>query len=252
VDNVLQDKWRLICPPKNWRQPVPIDEEELSLLGIISERLSLVLTRDDERKKIYLGTALASDATTANGIRYANGWRADVVLDEDAGAEYKSVDPGAAAPLIRAFPDAQISKSFRLSEFYPKGTQRPGRHTYEYIRLSPSLVNALEEIRERTGRPVTVTSGYRPPAYNREVGGVSNSCHIVSEALPLRSAWPPTSTATVSRPISCTTSANRSSVSGAASVTIPSRDLSTSTSAATKPAGLAFESRLGWDQRLDS
>jgi hypothetical protein len=178
VDNVLQDKWRLICPPKNWRQPVPIDEEELSLLGIISERLSLVLTRDDERKKIYLGTALASDATTANGIRYANGWRADVVLDEDAGAEYKSVDPGAAAPLIRAFPDAQISKSFRLSEFYPKGTQRPGRHTYEYIRLSPSLVNALEEIRERTGRPVTVTSGYRPPAYNREVGGVSNSCHI--------------------------------------------------------------------------
>lgn len=89
-----------------------------------------------------------------------------------AGAEYKAVDPLAAAPLIRAFPDAQISKNFRLSEF------RPGRHTYEYIRISPALVRALEEIRRACGRPLSVTSGYRPADYNREVGGVSNSTHI--------------------------------------------------------------------------
>ena len=91
---------------------------------------------------------------------------------ETAGAEYKAVDPLAAAPLIRAFPDAQISKNFRLSEF------RPGRHTYEYIRISPTLIRVLEEIRAQAGRPVIVTSGYRPPDYNREVGGVSNSTHI--------------------------------------------------------------------------
>jgi hypothetical protein len=151
---------------------VPIDEDELSLLGVICERLSLVMTRDDKSKKVYLGTTLEGDATTANGVRYPSGWSAGVVSDEDAGAEYKAVDPLAAAPLIRAFPDAQISKNFRLSEF------RPGRHTYEYIRLSPALIHTLEEIRERTGRPITVTSGYRPPAYNREVGGVSNSCHV--------------------------------------------------------------------------
>ena len=172
------DPWRLLCPPKNWQEPVPIEEEDLILISLIAARLSLVLTRDDKRKKIYLGNALASDTEVASGsrsrltgLRFPNGWTADVVPDEEAGVEYKSVDR-LAAPLILAFPDAQISKNFRLSEF------RPGKHSYEYIRLSPSLVQALEDIRARTGRPVTVTSGYRPPDYNREVGGVSNSAHI--------------------------------------------------------------------------
>ncbi len=164
--------WRLICPQKNWRQPVPINEEELSLLETISQRLSLVMTRDDKSKKVYLGIALTSDATTANGVRYPSGWTADVVSDEVAGAEYKAVDPVAAAPLIRSFPDAQLSQHFRLSEL------RPGRHSYEYIRIHPALIQALEDIRARAGRPVNVTSGYRPPDYNRSVGGVSNSCHI--------------------------------------------------------------------------
>ena len=168
--------WRLICPPKNWRQPVPIDEEQVDLLGVISQRLSLVMTRDDKRKKVYLGTQAggvkppASGANATNGVRYPSGWSADVI--GDAGAEYKAVDSKVAAPLIRAFPDAQISKNFRLSEF------RPGRHSYEFIRISPALIEALEDIRERAGRPVQVTSGYRPPDYNREVGGVSNSTHI--------------------------------------------------------------------------
>lgn len=187
MESAPAQPWRLICDPKNWRHPVPIEDKDLSLLGIISERLGLVMTRDEKRKKVYLGnasqaggvTSPESDAPTVNGVRsrqagprYPNGWSASVILEKDAGAEYKAVDPLAAAPLIPAFPDAQISKNFRLSEF------RPGKHSYEYIRVSPSLVRALEEIRERAGRPVTVTSGYRPPAYNREIGGVSNSTHI--------------------------------------------------------------------------
>ena len=172
MEQVDPKTWRLICPPKNWQEPVSITEDDLSLLNLIGVRLNLVLTRDDKRKKIYLGNALASETEVASGLRYPNNWTADIVPDSVAGAEYKAVDSTAAAPLIQAFPDAQISKNFRLSEF------RPGKHSYEYIRLSPSLVATLEEIRVRTGRPITVTSGYRPPAYNREIGGVSNSCHI--------------------------------------------------------------------------
>lgn len=173
----IDHSWRLICPPKNWQEPVPIKEEDLILISLIAVRLGLVLTRDDKRDKIYLGNALASAAEVASGLRFPSGWTADIVHEEDAGAEYQAVaqpEPGRlpAAPLIQAFPDAQLSKNFRLSEF------RPGKHSYEYIRLSPALIQALEEIRARAGRPITVTSGYRPPAYNREVGGVSNSCHI--------------------------------------------------------------------------
>lgn len=185
--------WRLICPPTNWKEPIPIDSSELRLLEMLSQRLDLVLTRDDKRKKIYLGSALtkteagspapngakeqkpksppAGGATA--GLRFPSGWTADVVDPDDAGPEYQAVDTEAAAPLIAAFPDAQISKSFRLSEF------RPGEHSYDLIRLSPMLVNVLEEIRKQAGDyPLHITSGYRPPAYNRKVGGVSNSTHI--------------------------------------------------------------------------
>ena len=89
-----------------------------------------------------------------------------------AGSSYDAVDPLAAAPLIAAFPNAKVSEHFSLSEF------RPGRHSYKFIRLSPALVRALEDIRAKAGEAVHVTSGYRPPGYNREIGGVSNSCHI--------------------------------------------------------------------------
>ena len=153
--------WNVICPPKNWRKPIPIKETDLALLDLVAKRLSLVLTRDEERKKIYLGTALTSDASIANGVRYPSGWSAEVV--HDAGAEYKAVDPLAAAPLIRAFPDAQISKNFRLSEF------RPGRHTYEYIRISPALVRALEEIRRACGATIERHLGL--PATRLQSGG---------------------------------------------------------------------------------
>lgn len=172
-DTVNPSAWRLICPPKNWRQPIVISQGELELLATVAARLSLVTTRDEKRKKLYLGNALVNSAEAAEGLRFPSGWIAPIVDDEDAGPEYQAGDPPAiVAPLISAFPDAQISKSFRLSEF------RPGRHSYDLIRLSPALVQALEEIRERVGRPVTVTSGYRPPAYNAEVGGVPNNAHI--------------------------------------------------------------------------
>jgi uncharacterized protein YcbK (DUF882 family) len=89
------------------------------------------------------------------------------------------VDPQVAAPLIRAFPDAQLSEHFRLSEFRPGGLELERKVSdYEYIRIMPALLQALEEIREAAGGPIQVTSGYRPPDYNRAVGGVSNSTHI--------------------------------------------------------------------------
>jgi hypothetical protein len=189
-------EWRLICPPDNWEEPVPIDLAELRLLELLSLRLNLVVSRDDKRKKIYLGLAageLGVGSTAPNGVneldqnspaagqnapprsglRFPNRWVADVIPNEEAGPEYDVIDVEAAAPLIPAFPDAQISKNFRLSEF------RPGEHSYDLIRISPMLVNILEDIRKRAGdQPLHVTSGYRPPAYNRKVGGVSNSAHI--------------------------------------------------------------------------
>ncbi len=215
MDNDIRDSWKLKakryrfghCPPKNWREPVTIEEQDLklpeagtlALVELLGNRLNLVMTRDDKRKKFYLGPADGKPGSSSTspsgakepspslpstgpsgGVRYPSGWTTEsdsvtfgyVVRDSEAGSAYKAVDLAAAAPLVAAFPDAQLSKNFRLSEF------RPGKHSYKFIRIAPALISALEEIRAEAGEAVHVTSGYRPPDYNREVGGVSNSCHI--------------------------------------------------------------------------
>mgnify|MGYP002738130427 CR=1 FL=1 len=169
--NEQQPSWWLICPKENWQNPIEITERDLELLVELGRRLQLVVNRNEAQQKLYIGLP-KEDLSTAAGLRFPSGWLAEVIEDGVAGPGFKAVDPLAAAPLISAFPDAQLSKNFRLSEF------RPGRHSFPYVRISPALVRTLEEIRERAGGPVHITSGYRPPDYNREIGGVSNSTHI--------------------------------------------------------------------------
>lgn len=57
--------------------------------------------------------------------------------------------------------------------------------------MDPRLIAALETIREEFG-PVTVISGYRCRRYNREVGGVPSSQHLLGTAadIVVRNASP--------------------------------------------------------------
>ena len=48
--------------------------------------------------------------------------------------------------------------------------------------MTPALLAKLDELRERLGRPVIVTSGYRCSVHNRNVGGVWNSQHVKGTA----------------------------------------------------------------------
>lgn len=48
--------------------------------------------------------------------------------------------------------------------------------------MSARLIELLEEIREFVGFPLVITSGYRCPARNAEVGGAPNSAHLGGEA----------------------------------------------------------------------
>ncbi len=45
------------------------------------------------------------------------------------------------------------------------------------------LAKAIQPWRHRLGRPLVVTSWYRTPKINREVGGVSNSLHLTGKAM---------------------------------------------------------------------
>lgn len=71
----------------------------------------------------------------------------------------------------------RLTEHFTLSEFCHKG-----RQIYLDERFF-TLVRILERFRVWYNRPINVTSGYRPPAYNKKIGGSSNSSHLFSGAV---------------------------------------------------------------------
>lgn len=60
----------------------------------------------------------------------------------------------------------------------------PSRPEHQHIieNLRALCVNVLEQLRTFAGCPIHINSGYRCPALNKAVGGVSNSKHIAGQA----------------------------------------------------------------------
>lgn len=88
-----------------------------------------------------------------------------------------------------------ISKDFYWYEFTcSDGTIVPVELRGNVERL---VWEVLQPLRNALGKPITITSGYRTPAYNRRVGGARNSQHmkglaadIKIEGIPrVRSNW---------------------------------------------------------------
>lgn len=48
--------------------------------------------------------------------------------------------------------------------------------------ISQALLNGLEELRSRLGKPINVTNSYRCPEHNAAVGGAYNSQHVLGTA----------------------------------------------------------------------
>ena len=61
------------------------------------------------------------------------------------------------------------------------GVDADGHKILDHI-IDERLVDVLDRIRERLGVPITVNSGYRCPEHNEEVGGVSDSQHVLGTA----------------------------------------------------------------------
>lgn len=101
------------------------------------------------------------------------------------------VDPPSRSTRIQArFPEVGLvaagelvpgSQHFTWDEL-TKGLSRVPESTAVVRRLI-RLAKHLDEVRGFLGdRAITITSGYRPPAVNRAVGGVSNSQHVYGAA----------------------------------------------------------------------
>jgi uncharacterized protein YcbK (DUF882 family) len=44
--------------------------------------------------------------------------------------------------------------------------------------ISPQLIEKLDEVREKFGKPIKITSGYRCPEHNVAIGGKVGSSHV--------------------------------------------------------------------------
>lgn len=71
----------------------------------------------------------------------------------------------------------KLSNSFNVSEFACHGN---GCCTT--VTIDEKLVVYLQKIRDHFGKPITVTSGYRCPVHNRNVGGATGSRHAKGQA----------------------------------------------------------------------
>lgn len=50
------------------------------------------------------------------------------------------------------------------------------------VKVDSALIDYLQQIRDHFGKPVHINSGYRSPAHNKAVGGMTNSYHTKGQA----------------------------------------------------------------------
>lgn len=91
--------------------------------------------------------------------------------------------------LYKKHADTYLSKNFQVKEFIAKGS--PLRDMYERgiyseLWIDDRLVGHLQRIRDHYGKPIIITSGYRPAAYNKSVNGATSSLHIDGRAADIR------------------------------------------------------------------
>lgn len=83
--------------------------------------------------------------------------------------------------LVRIYPkgaDIQLSKWFHLKEYEDPSTDADNHYTL----LNPQLVDLMDELRALYGKPITITSGFRTQAKNREIKGANKSFHTIGYA----------------------------------------------------------------------
>ena len=73
----------------------------------------------------------------------------------------------------------KLTENFSKSEFDSKdGTEMTGG---VLINIS-TLADQLQVLRDFFNATITINSGYRSPAHNKKIGGVSNSKHTIGKA----------------------------------------------------------------------
>lgn len=75
-----------------------------------------------------------------------------------------------------------LTKNFTLEELTHSETATrldiPNEPSPEELANLHELANVLQDVRDRLGKPILISSGYRSPALNRLIGGSKTSAHM--------------------------------------------------------------------------
>lgn len=105
--------------------------------------------------------------TSADGIDYRDGGGGDFAR-------------GIGLIDTRGRENEQLSANFKVRDFMTKDGAR-------YARISPRVVQGLQNIRDRAGVPIVLTSAYRHPAYNNRVSGTGTTgAHTAGHAIDIK------------------------------------------------------------------
>lgn len=85
----------------------------------------------------------------------------------------------------KVFADEQIIKGIPLTwgETTKDCTRVP--LTIEHVKNALEVARRFGKVRENFGSPITITSGYRPPQVNSQIGGARNSQHLYFKAIDM-------------------------------------------------------------------
>ena len=119
-------------------------------------------------------------------VRYPSGAAFDIVAAAHDGIDYRDPVANGLVPLIAVGgrTEERLSANFKVKEL---SARRVGARTLvDHARISATLVERLQELRERIGVGITITSGYRYPALNADVGGATSSQHMAGRAVDMK------------------------------------------------------------------
>ncbi|MFZ5475270.1 MAG: D-Ala-D-Ala carboxypeptidase family metallohydrolase [Myxococcota bacterium] len=125
----------------------------------------------------YLGPS-RDHAACLDVVDYDPAWGEDYAYPDayDGSAQY--IAPARYVDLAAVDPRLEIAPNFVLEEYMAEWKGRWGV-------MQTHVVDAMQDVRDEVGGPVSVNSGYRSPEYNAGVGGVTYSRHQYGDAVDL-------------------------------------------------------------------
>ena len=114
-------------------------------------------------------------------VTYSTAWGADYSYPAPYNGSAQYSAPARYIDLSTADPDLLLAPNFALEELMQEWKGRYGL-------FQVHTIVALQAIRDATGGPLTINSGYRNVAYNESVGGVTYSRHQYGDAADMASS----------------------------------------------------------------